>query len=120
MSKNVFLKFISLVIVLNLIFLSPLKSDEHKSAEYIFKNQDNEVIKVYAMGIMDGILHYAITIKDWSPSANHLICFSNKNALSNNDYFNLIEAEYIKNRSTYKTLRFSQVVVLSLMELHPC
>lgn len=120
MSKIVLSKVITLTILLNFTFLNSLKSDEHRTAEFIFKNQDTEVVKVYAMGIMDGIAHYAITAKDWSPSVSHLICFSNESNFSNDDYFNLIEAEYIKNRSTYKNFSFSQVVVLTLMKLHPC
>ncbi|MDA0916992.1 MAG: hypothetical protein O2784_06730 [Proteobacteria bacterium] len=96
------------------------KAEGHfKNASYVLENLDNNsAVKVYATGVIDGVLGHSITLKYFEFS--NLICQPLDNRTNSIEHLKIIEGEYLKNKDKWKDLPFSFVVYLVLSELYPC
>lgn len=121
---NIFMKkFLSLIIlILSIIFLNTSMASETTSAKNIIENWDNDdSIKTYAIGVVDGIVSYSQIIDEFYPNNDSkFFCFPNNSPLTNQDHLNLIEADYIKNKFEYADLDFKIVATLTLIDIYPC
>ena len=122
LSKKLLSIFLSFLFLFTISFQKNLLSKEDvKSAKYIFENYNtDEIVYGFALGIMDGLVYYMQTQEALRPNSLKLFCFSNENALTSEEYFKLIQAEYIKNKNEFSDSRFEFIALLALMELHPC
>ena len=112
--------FESILILFFVLAWNVSKSDGHfKNTSYVLDNLDsNSAVKVYAMGVVDGILGYSVTLKYYE--YNNPICQPLDNSTSPDEHLKIIEGEYLKNKDKWKDLPFSFAVYLVMSELYPC